>query len=154
MITTTTGVKLTSYPLAVWLFAYTGLSHEAVGILALLLALDVITALIRVAITNPKDLSSKTGLVGIISKCLTFMIPFIIVIVGKGAGIPMQGFATMAVTVLVVFEGWSVIGNIGQIRSKDTTLNEYDAVSNLIKRTQNMFKAILDNIYTSSNQNK
>lgn len=150
MLTTATAtptIKLISYPAIVWLFSYTGLSHEAVSILAILLALDVITALIRVAVINPSDLSSKKGIVGIVSKCLTFMIPFLIVIVGKGAGIDMSKFATMSVTVLVVFEGWSIIGNIGQIRSKDTTLNEYDGVSLLIKRTQNMFKAILDNVY-------
>lgn len=150
--TATTGssvtvVKAISYPAIAWIFVYTGFSQEAVTILGILLVADVMTALIRVAVKDPTALSSRVGIVGILSKCLTFCIPFLIVIVGKGAGVPMGDFANIALTVLVVFEGWSVIGNIGQIRKEDTTLNEYDAVSLLIKKTQQVFKTALETIF-------
>lgn len=152
-IGTVTTLKLASYPAIVWLFAYTGFNHEAVGILALLLVIDVITALIRVAVTDPTKLSSKIGIIGILSKCLTFIVPFVIVIVGKGAGLDMLAFANSAVTILLVYEGWSIIGNIGQIRSKDTSLAEYDAVSLLISKIQDTFKGILGNFFLSDKNN-
>lgn len=144
---TTSVIRLGSYPILAALFAYTGLSHEAIGILAVLLVLDVLTAIIRVAVKNPQALSSRIGIVGILSKCLTFMIPFVVVIVGKGAGFDMTKLATVMVSILIIYEGWSVIGNIGQIRSEDTTLNEYDSVSLLIKKIQVLFKNLLDNIF-------
>lgn len=149
MTEATVTLKLASYPVLVWAFSYTGISKETTGILAVLLVLDVVTALIRVAITNPKAFSSRIGIVGILSKCLTFMIPFIIAIVGKGAGMNMTTFSNYALNVLVIYEGWSVIGNIGQIRAKDTSLNEYDAISFLIRKIQALFKNLLDNVYRS-----
>lgn len=149
MTQATVTIKLASYPLLVWAFEYTGISKEATLILAILLIADVGTALLRVAIINPKTFSSRIGIVGVLSKTCTFLIPFVIAIVGKGAGIDMRVFSNIALSTLVIFEGWSVIGNIGQIRSKDTTINEYDAVSFLIKKTQNLFKSVLDNIYKS-----
>lgn len=149
MTEATVTLKLASYPILVWAFSYTGISKESTGILAILLVLDVLTALIRVAVTNPKSFSSRVGIVGILSKCLTFMIPFIIAIVGKGAGLNMTSFSNYALNVLVIYEGWSVIGNIGQIRAKDTSLNEYDAISFLIRKIQALFKNLLDNVYRS-----
>lgn len=142
-------LKLAGYPALLWLFSYTGIDAEVGLILGCLLAMDVVTALIRTAIVDPKKFSSRIGIVGILSKCLTFCIPFVISIAGKGAGYEMKVFTDYALKILVIYEAYSVIGNIGQIRSKDTTLNEYDAVSFLISRVQKAFKSLLDAIYNS-----
>lgn len=150
----TVTAKLAGYPLLLWIFSYTGISAEVSGILAVLLALDVLTALIRVGINDPTKLSSRIGIVGILSKCLTFSIPFIISIVGKASGYNMGAFTEYALKILVIYEGYSVIGNIGQIRAKDTTLNEYDAISFLISRITKGFKAILDFAYNSGTSDK
>ena len=150
MVTSTpvvTAFKFASYPLIVAMLQYTGISGEASGILAILLLADVVTAVIRVLAIDPRKFSSHVGILGVLSKCLTFSIPFIIAIVGKGAGFDMAMFVDISMSTLIVYEGWSVIGNIGQIRKQDTTLNEYDAVSFLINKVQVMFKGILENIY-------
>lgn len=147
MTEATTTLKLASYPIFAAIFQYTQISHEAAAILACLLVADVVTALIRVWVIDPSTFSSRVGIVGVISKCLTFSIPFIIAIVGKGAGFDMKLFVEASMSILIVFEGWSVLGNIGQIRKKDSTIGEYDAVSFLLRKVQGAFKAILDNIY-------
>jgi hypothetical protein len=149
MTEATIAMKLTSYPILLWVLNYTQIDKEAGAILAILLVLDVLTALSRVALINPKSFSSRVGIVGILSKCLTFTIPFILAVVGKGAGLDMGTFVNYSLRILVIYEGWSILGNIGQIRAKDTSLNEYDAISLMIRKIQGMFKTLLDQVYKS-----
>lgn len=139
-----TTIKLFSYPLAVAVAAYFNLSSEQMHILAVLLFLDVATGIVRELVIDPRGFSSKIGIVGMLSKLLTFSIPFVVALVGKGVGMDMADFISVAISTLIVYEGWSVISNIGQIRAKDKTIAEYDAISFLIKKIQDFFKKILN----------
>ena len=139
-------IKFISYPIVVTAF-YLNLPSEPLNILAILLLLDVITAIIREWIIDKKSISSRIAIIGIVSKMLTFMLPFIVALVFKGIGFDVRLLAGTIVSILVVYEGWSVISNIGQIRAGDRTINEYDAISYLIKKIQDIFKGMLENIY-------
>ncbi len=138
-----TTLKLFSYPLAVAVASYFQLSSEQMHILAFLLFLDVATGVTRELLIDPKGFSSKIGIVGMLSKLLTFGIPFILALVGKGIGLDMAEFVSVSISTLIVYEGWSVVSNIGQIRARDKTISEYDAISFLIKKIQDFFKKIL-----------
>lgn len=140
-------IKLISYPVLLWIFSYTNISHEAVAILTILLVVDVLTAIIRVAITDYKSLSSRTGIIGMLSKLLTFLIPFIVAIVGRGAGVDMTMYVSMSLKVLIIYEGWSVLTNIVQIRKKDKTIGEFDAISMVLNTIQQFFKTVLTSIF-------
>ena len=142
-MTTSATIKLFSYPAAVMVFGYLGLDSEQMHILALLLAVDVITGIVREFAIDPSKFSSKVGIIGMLSKLLTFTLPMVIALVGKGIGLDMAEFISVAISTLIVYEGWSILSNIGQIRAKDRTIPEYDAISFLIKKTQDFFKKIL-----------
>lgn len=143
---TITTMKLASYPLVAWILSYTQISHEVITILAAFLFIDVVTGLLRVALTEPQKLSSRTGIIGILSKLLVILIPLVIALVGKGAGYDLTQLVDLSLKFLIVYEAWSILGNIVQIRTKDTSLNEYDAVSLLIKSVQDIFKRMLGSL--------
>lgn len=145
-MTPTTTLKLASYPLAIIITEYLGIGYEQMSILAVLLVADVITGVFREYVVNPHNISSRIGIIGVLSKLLTFTIPFIIALITKGSGIDMTSVIKGAITILVIYEGWSVISNIGQIRAKDKTIPEYDAISFLLKKLQDTLKAMLTTI--------
>lgn len=145
--TSTTLVKLGSYPLLVSILSYLGLGGEQMIILAGLLLLDTCTGVLREFVVSPQTFSSRVGIIGIVSKFLVYSLPFIIAIAAKGSGIEnLQGLLNITISTLIVYEGWSILANIGQIRAKDKTLSEYDAISFLIKKLQNILKAMLSTI--------
>lgn len=140
---TLTTIKLISYPI-VGTAIYLNLPAEPLNILAILLLLDIITGLIREWVIDKRNISSRIGYIGFISKMLTFLIPFVFAFVFKGIGFDVKIFAETIISVLIVYEGWSVISNIGQIRAGDKTINEYDAISYLIKTIQDIFRGLLE----------
>jgi len=145
-----TSFKLASYPIGVYILQYTGIKQEAVAILAVLFLIDIITAVIRQFIVNPHSLSSKTGTIGVLSKLLSLLIPITLALVGKGVGVDLKYLVDVSISVLIVYEGWSIISNIGQIRQKEVGNSEYDAISFLIKKIQDSLR----NMLTSMVENK
>lgn len=144
---TTTLVKLGSYPVLVGIISYFGLASEQLLILAGLLLLDTCTGILREFVVSPQTFSSRVGIIGVVSKFLVFSLPFIVATVIKGGGLEnMQGILNITVSTLIVYEGWSILANIGQIRAKDKTLSQYDAISFLIKKIQNILKAVLSTV--------
>lgn len=147
---TTTAMKYASYPAVLFVASYLKIDAEIIGILFILLVLDVITGILKEWLLNPKGLSSRVGIIGILSKLLTLLIPLTIALVSKGSGIYTESIVKlvdMSLVILVVYEGWSVLGNIGQIRAKDKTISEYDAISFVIKKIQDTLKAVIEPIY-------
>lgn len=143
---TLTTIKFISYPI-VAMAMYLKLPTEPLNILAILLLLDIVTGIVREIIIDKSNISSRIAIIGIVSKMLTFTLPFVVALVFKGIGFDVTLLAETIVSILIVYEGWSVIANIGQIRAGDKTINEYDAISYLIKKIQDVFKEILENIY-------
>lgn len=135
--------KLCSYICLPAILHYLGLDADVILILAILLVLDVVTGLLRVAVTEPQKLSSRIGIIGVLSKLLVILVPLLLGLAGKGIGYDLKPMIHVSLSVLVVYEVWSILGNIVQIRTKDVTLNEFDAVSALIRGLQEMFKRML-----------
>lgn len=134
--------KSISYFILVPLFAYTGISGELVAVLTTLIVLDIMTALIReYAVGN--RLKSRMFWIGVSAKMLLILIPFVVILVGKGAGVNLLPMGRITLSIFIVAEGYSIIGNIIQIRKKDITIDEQDAITSVIKGIEKTFKKIL-----------
>jgi toxin secretion/phage lysis holin len=139
-------IKSFSYGILVPLFAYTGISSELIYILLVLLAIDVITGAIRECLIG--KLKSRELSKGILSKMLLIIVPFVLILIGKGVDIDMTPIAKLALSTFIVAEGYSIIGNIVQIRLKDKNVVEQDAITMVLQKAQDIIKSILDGIMT------
>lgn len=137
-------IKALSYGILAPIFAYTGLSAELVIVLMVLIALDCFTAMIREFFLH--NLNSRTLGIGIISKVILMIVPFVLVLVGKGVYIDMTPIATLSLSVLVLAEGYSIIGNIMQIRGNDKTITEQDAITFILRKAQEIIRDMLEKI--------
>ena len=146
-------IKALSYGIIAPVFAYTGLSHELVLVLAVLIGVDIFTAMIREFLLS--NLNSKTLGIGIMSKVVLMIIPFVLVLAGKGAYIDMTPIATLSLSVLVLAECYSILGNITQIRKNDKSITEQDAITFVLRKAQDIIKNILGSLMDGNkNENK
>lgn len=139
-------IKAFSYGIFVPLFAYTGISHELIIILSVLLFADIFTGAIRECLIG--KLKSRELMKGITSKVLLLIVPFILILVGKGVDIDMSPIAKLVLSTFIVAEGYSIIGNIVQIRMKDMSLGEQDAITMVLEKAQQIIKSLLESIMT------
>lgn len=142
------GVVLKHLSYALAFFAGTaGLNAEAMATLALLMIADTITGMIRVAVIDgPNKLTSSRWWTGVISKGLIWMVPAILSWTGKGAGINFTPVATAMLSMLVLAEGYSVLGNIYSIHTRKEK-REWDAVAFVIGAVRTFIERTLrDNI--------
>lgn len=134
--------KAISYTILVPLFTYTGVSSELVAILSVLIILDIFTAIVREFVVGEK-IKSRMFWVGVTAKMLLILIPFVVILVGKGVGIDLASLGKVTLSIFIVAEGYSIIGNVIQIRAKDKTIDEQDAITSVIKGIESMLKKIL-----------
>jgi len=139
-------IKAFSYGILVPLLSYTGISGELVSILAVLLTVDTVTGIVRECAIG--KLKSRDITKGIASKILLMCVPFVLVLVGKGAGVDMSPIAKLVLSTFIVSEGYSIIGNIVQVRMKDKGIGEQDAVTMLLVRAQDIVKSLLESTMT------
>ncbi len=106
-----------------------GLSTEAYGILAILMMLDTVTGVIRSGtIHGWRSVTSHAAEVGLLAKLLLLMVPLVVALTAKGAGIDLHWVASGSLTVLVLSEGYSVLGNVhATYLRKD--IKEFDAIN-------------------------
>lgn len=134
--------KTVSYALLVPLFTYIGVSKELVGILCVLIVLDIITAILREFVVGER-IRSRMFWIGVTAKLLLILIPFVVILVGKGVGIDLGSLGKVTLSIFIVAEGYSIIGNIIQIRAKDKSIDEQDAITSVIKGIEGTLKKIL-----------
>lgn len=134
--------KAIAYFILVPLFTYTGISHELVGILSVLITMDIFTAVVREYLLGNR-LKSRMFWIGISAKMLLILIPFVVILVGKGSGVDLLAFGKVTLSIFIVAEGYSIIGNIIQIRQKDKTIDEQDAITLVIKSIESKLKKII-----------
>lgn len=139
-------IKAFSYGIFVPLFAYTGISHELIIILSVLLFLDILTGAIRECLIG--KLKSRELVKGITSKVLLLIVPFILILIGKGVDIDMSPISKLVLATFIVSEGYSTIGNIVQIRMNDKSLVEQDAITMVLQKAQDIIKSLLESIMT------
>ena len=123
--TTTEILKNLSYIPAIFL----GLSTESYAILGALMIVDTITGVIRAGVVHGwRSVNSHNLSFGILSKMCLILIPLIVALAGRGSGVDLTIVAKGALSMLVLSETYSILGNMQSIRTRKD-IAEFDAVN-------------------------
>lgn len=135
--------KNASYAVAFILsLEYFGFRPESIYVFATLMMIDVVTGVIRSSIVDGgKSIRSSTLQNGLLSKLLLMLVPFTIALAGKGVGFEMQGVAQGAVTILILSEAYSIVGNIHSALTRKPK-QEYDAVALILSGIKSLLEKV------------
>ena len=121
---------------------YFGMTQETLIILTVMLILDRIFWVVNAYIQG--NLQSKLMVTGLVKKLTRRMLPFIVIAVIRGAGFDnVNLISTVLLSILIVAEGYSVIGHIYSINYKEE-LPEIDALKTLFERISKLLKWKVD----------
>lgn len=142
-VTSTVLAKNSSYVLVfVFSLEYLGFKPETLGILGILMMLDIITAIAQVWLNEGgQQIRSSVLKRGVTAKLLLFAGLLAVALTSRAVGFEMQAFAQATLTVIILGELYSILGNIHSARTGQVKV-EFDAVAWMLKRV----KDILGNI--------
>lgn len=107
---------------------FLNLDSTAVVMLAILLLIDFATGVIRAGVVDGKQtIRSSEAIRGAASKAIVFVIPFVLAIAGKGAGMDLSSLAASSLTVFIFSTTYSILGNVHSI-TNGTPKVEFDAI--------------------------
>lgn len=122
--------------------SYLGVSWESLTLLAALLFIDYTTGVAKVYVINRSELKSYKAIAGILAKSSILLLPIVFSIVAKQANIDISSFVDTIITMLVMAETFSIVGNIRSIHARKEVA-EVDAVSIVLKKISNMWTVLL-----------
>lgn len=141
---TTLAIKNIGYFLA-FIIGAVELSTEAFAIFGVLIVIDTITGILRSSrVFGARSVTSLKLTSGVISKLLIIGVPLIIAWAGKGAGIPMGALAQGALSMLILAEAYSILGNIHAIRT-GKNVKEFDAINWVLEKVRTTIEHYLKN---------
>lgn len=122
-----------------------GLSTEAFAIFGVLIVADTFTGVIRsVRIRGGQSFTSLQLTSGVVSKGLVISVPLIVAWAGRGAGLNLTLLAEGILSMLILAEAYSVLGNIHAIRmGKD--IKEFDAIAWILGKVRDQMESYLKN---------
>lgn len=122
---------------------FLGLSMKSFGILAMFMLLDVITGMVRAYVVHGgSSIKSYRLGAGILSKLCIILVPVLVVWGGEGANIDLLMVAQGALSVLILAELYSILGNIQSIRLRQDVM-EFDAVNFLILKLRDYLEGVI-----------
>ncbi len=143
-LTLTSFAKHIIYGIA-FLIGAVGMSVESYIIFGVLVVIDTITGVARTIILHGGRSVTSTKLTsGIVSKAFIVTIPLLLAWSGKGAGIDMNHLAHGVLSVLIIAELYSVLGNIYAIHIR-RDVKEFDAVAFLLDKLRTIIENVLKN---------
>lgn len=131
----------------IWLaLEYFWLSSETIIIMTVLLVLDFIAGISEVYIKDRENLSSTKAWQWLAKKTTRRLLPFIIIIVLKWAGLEDVNYLASAVCwIIIVSEWYSILSHIYALNQPwNEHLPEIDALSALIKWVSEFFKRMIE----------
>lgn len=137
-------LKNTSYvAVVIATAAFFEITPISVVVLSVLIILDVITGIIKSgAIYGWQSVRSKVLQRGVMAKLLLLMVPFVVAFIGKGVGISLSYVAQSSINLLILSEGYSIIGNVYAVRT-GTDKQEFDAVAYVLRGIKNLLRRII-----------
>lgn len=129
------------------LFIFLNIPIDAVKILVAMLLLDTILGLIK-SIKLKHKLTFKKLLWGMVSKMALLLFPMVLALMGKGLNYDLTSFPLIIMDLLIVSEGFSVIGNIQSIRTGEE-VESMDIVSIIIRATREGLKKVMDKLLSA-----
>ena len=132
-----------AWGISLWvILEYFGMSQETLIILTVMLVLDWLFWIINAYIQG--NLQSKLMVTGLVKKLTRWMLPFIVIAVIRWAGFEhVDLISTALLSILIVAEGYSVIGHIYSINYKET-LPEIDALKSLVEWIAKLFRGKIE----------
>lgn len=125
--------------------AYVGLPVQPFFVLAILLALDFITGVLKSYVLGLGIRSYKAS-IGMISKMVLILIPVVLALLMKGTGFEeYQAIVITSINVLILSEAYSTIANIYTITTREE-IEEFDAVSAFIRVVLDSIKGVAERI--------
>lgn len=120
-----------------------GFNPVAMSALGTLMILDVFTGVMR-SITVDGGPSFKSALLtrGIMAKCLLIIVLAGMGVAAKGMGLSLEMFGQGIVSVLILSELYSIVGNVHSIKSKEIKV-EFDAVKYLLDRIKDVMDKVI-----------
>lgn len=143
-VVTTAALKNSSYVLVfVASVEYLGFKPEALAVLGALMVMDILTAIARVWLNEGgRNIKSAVLKRGITAKLLLWAGLFSVAIASKALGFEMHEFAQGVVSVIILGELYSVLGNIHSARTGAPKV-EFDAVAWMLGRVKDMISKII-----------
>jgi hypothetical protein len=113
-----------------------GYNPEAMGALLVLMLVDIITGTTRaVTLNGGQAFTSALLKKGIFAKALLISVLFSLGIASKGMGLGVEVFGQGIVSVLMLGELYSIIGNVHSIKTGETKV-EFDAIKFLLDKVK------------------
>jgi phage-related holin len=126
-------------------FAFLGLSAVQFLILIILMSLDMITGIAKSYRIDKKSITSNAMKIGLFSKLFYIIVPIVLALAAKGINLEGYGlwFASFAVTILILAEAYSILGNIYSFKTGKEAA-EVDGVSYLLLFIRKLIIKLID----------
>lgn len=123
---------------------YLGLVPESIAILSGLIVLDIITGIFKSGVLYGwQTIRSSRLASGTLAKMLLLLVPTSLALAGKGVSIDMSVVAQSAITVLILSQAYSVIGNVHAVQT-GTDKNEFDAVAFILRSVRDLLERFME----------
>lgn len=122
---------------------WVGLPLDAYGILFILMIIDIVSGVAASYVIRGKhSIKSHLFSTGIVSKVILLTMPLVLALVAKGVGIDIVGFASNVLSLFILSEGYSIVGNYISIRRKEY-IEEFDAIGFILSGIQKTLLKII-----------
>lgn len=121
---------------------YFDISSESLGILAILLVIDYMTGIAKTYVINKADIRSYRAIAGILAKISVLLVPITLAVAAKQINYDLTAFVDTVISMLVLAEVYSIIGNIRVIQT-GKPVQEIDAVSFVLAKISNIILELL-----------
>jgi hypothetical protein len=137
---------------AYFVFAYLGIGIETFMILMIFMSLDSVVGAVK-SVRLGYKFKFKILLMGFTLKLCFLIIPLTISLLGKALGYDFSSVVHISMSVLIVAEAYSILGNIYAAKNKEK-IDKIDAVSMLLIGLRRAIKKILMNLISKVESKK
>ncbi|HBI17140.1 MAG TPA: hypothetical protein DDY52_03255 [Candidatus Moranbacteria bacterium] len=116
----------------------------SISALSILMIVDFATGILAsYKIDGRNSITSRRMTMGAVAKALILLIPFVLILGAKGAGFNLNLVVQSILSMLVLSEVYSIIGNIQAFKT-GKRIKEIDALSIILKKIRGMLFSLFD----------
>ena len=128
-------------------FTWLGIEMDVFKILLLLMSIDSVVGAIK-AVRLGGKFKFRFLTMGIVLKLCFLVIPLVIALLGKGIGSDFSLGVDFVMKILIVSEGYSILGNIYSAKNK-VKIESLDVISMLLNSLRKRLKTLLNKLLSS-----
>lgn len=122
---------------------FLGLSLQSYGILAIFMIVDTVTGVIRAGtIHGWRSVTSHAASVGVLSKMCLIGVPILLALAGHGVGMDLTMFAKGTLSILILSELYSILGNVHAIHL-GKEVKEFDAINLILSKLRDVLEKMI-----------